>query len=64
MGPQYNGKIVDLLITQFGIGIFLQYFIGEFELNFHIMRSIIRAHMFKGHLTYWVYHIEKMFGIL
>jgi MFS transporter, SP family, arabinose:H+ symporter len=29
-GAKYNGNIVDLLITQFGLGIFSQYFIGEF----------------------------------
>lgn len=29
MGAKYNGNIVDLLITQFGLGIFSQYFIGE-----------------------------------
>lgn len=29
MGAKYNGNIVDLLITQFGLGIFTQYFIGE-----------------------------------
>lgn len=29
MGAKFNGKIVDLLITQFGIGIFSQYFIGK-----------------------------------
>lgn len=29
MGAEYNGNIVDLLITQFGLGIFSQYFIGE-----------------------------------
>lgn len=29
MGANYNGNIVDLLITQFGLGIFSQYFIGE-----------------------------------
>lgn len=29
VGAKYNGNIVDLLITQFGLGIFTQYFIGE-----------------------------------
>lgn len=29
IGENYNGNIVDLLITQFGFGIFSQYFIGE-----------------------------------
>jgi uncharacterized membrane protein (DUF485 family) len=30
MGAKYNGNIVDLLITQFGFGIFIHYFIGEY----------------------------------
>lgn len=30
MGARYNRRIVDLLITQFGLGIFLQYLLGEF----------------------------------
>lgn len=30
-GAKYNSNIVDLLITQFGLGIFSQYFIGEFN---------------------------------
>jgi hypothetical protein len=30
MGERYNGIIVDLLITQFGLGILLQYILGEF----------------------------------
>lgn len=30
IGENYNGSIVDLLITQFGFGIFSQYFIGEY----------------------------------
>lgn len=29
MGAGYNGNIVDLLITQFGLGIFSQYLIGK-----------------------------------
>jgi hypothetical protein len=29
-GLQYNQLIVDLLTTQFGLGICIQYFIGEF----------------------------------
>jgi MFS family permease len=30
MGERYNGIIVDLLITQFGLGILLQYILGKF----------------------------------
>ena len=29
MGHQINPQIVDILITQFGCGIFIQYFIGK-----------------------------------
>lgn len=31
MGAKYNGNIVDLLITMFGLGIFSQYLIGELK---------------------------------
>jgi hypothetical protein len=31
-GEQHNNRIVDLLITLFGFGIFIQYFIGELHL--------------------------------
>jgi hypothetical protein len=31
-GEQHNSRIVDLLITLFGFGIFIQYFIGEVHL--------------------------------
>lgn len=30
VGAKYNEHIVNLLITQFGLGVFSQYLIGEF----------------------------------
>jgi MFS family permease len=38
-GEQHNNRIVDLLITLFGFGIFIQYFIGEL----HLFRVFIMA---------------------